>query len=123
MTDMQEKMSSVTAILDQASGSIMPEQSGAPEMAIPLHPLFDVIQISTSFIFPPIPLRQYDWMAYVDPESGPFGHGATEEEAKADLLSHMVDSGEAISQMTYGPLPLIDRASVVCDKAGIARRA
>lgn len=41
--------------------------------------------IQTHYIFPPIPLRQFDWTAYRDPE-GPAGYGRTEQEAIADLL-------------------------------------
>jgi hypothetical protein len=42
--------------------------------------------IIAEYIHPPIPLRTFDWQAYRDPESGPFGYGATEQEAVADLL-------------------------------------
>lgn len=42
--------------------------------------------IITENIHPPIPSRNHDWQAYVDPESGPFGYGATEQEAIADLM-------------------------------------
>ena len=42
--------------------------------------------IQTSHIYPPIPLRQFDWCAYRDPERGPVGYGCTEEEAVRDLL-------------------------------------
>lgn len=44
--------------------------------------------IKTVFDPPPIPLRTFDWHAYDDAtyEPGnPVGHGATEEEAIADL--------------------------------------
>jgi len=41
----------------------------------------------TSFVYPPIPIRQFDWCAYLDDdvESGPYGWGATEAEAILDL--------------------------------------
>lgn len=44
--------------------------------------------IKTSFVYPPIPVRDFDWEAYIDSyEPGDaLGHGATEEEAIADLL-------------------------------------
>ena len=41
--------------------------------------------IQTHHIHPPIPVRQYDWCAYRDPERLT-GYGATEKEAIADLL-------------------------------------
>lgn len=46
-------------------------------------------QVTTTYQCPPIPIRSHDWMAYIDPESGPFGHGATEEEAVADLMEQL----------------------------------
>jgi hypothetical protein len=46
------------------------------------------MNIKTSFVYPPIPVRDFDWEAYFDGyEPGDaLGHGATEEEAIADLL-------------------------------------
>jgi hypothetical protein len=43
----------------------------------------------TSFVYPPIPVRQFDWCAYRDgcEEDGNYGYGATEEEAIADRLA------------------------------------
>jgi len=48
--------------------------------------------IVTSYIFPPIPDRRFDWQAVFDdydgaPDSGPqlIGHGRTENEAILDL--------------------------------------
>ncbi len=43
--------------------------------------------IRTHHAFPPIPIRCFDWMAWVDgtEENGPYGHGKTEEEARANL--------------------------------------
>lgn len=43
------------------------------------------MKITTEYVFPPIPIRSHDWLAYVDPEFGPFGTGATEQEAIAAL--------------------------------------
>ena len=45
--------------------------------------------IKTSFVYPPIPIRSFDWQAFEDGyEPGDaLGWGATEEEAIADLLS------------------------------------
>ena len=43
-------------------------------------------KIITNYIFPPIPLRQFDWIAYYDgEEEGHVGFGRTEAEAIADL--------------------------------------
>ena len=44
----------------------------------------------TKYVCPPIPIRQFDWCAYLDcgeydAESGPYGHGRTEAEAIIDL--------------------------------------
>jgi hypothetical protein len=51
------------------------------------------MNIKTSYDFPPIPIRSFDWSAWDDdtydgaPESCcPIGRGATEAEAIADLL-------------------------------------
>ena len=41
--------------------------------------------ITTEFILPPIPIRDFDWAAYRDPE-GHIGRGATEAEAITDFL-------------------------------------
>lgn len=45
-------------------------------------------QIQTSPIFPPIPVRSFDWCACFDgyEPNEPLGHGATEQEAIKDLL-------------------------------------
>lgn len=58
------------------------------------------MKISVYNIYPPIPLRQFDWCA-VDEETydgapdsrtrNQVGYGATEEEAIADLLSILED--------------------------------
>jgi len=47
--------------------------------------------IRTSPQYPPIPVRDFDWQAYVDGyEPGDaLGHGATEEQAVAELLAAM----------------------------------
>lgn len=53
------------------------------------------MRIRTDFVYPPIPLRQFDWSAIDEdtydgaPDSGnrgQIGYGATEAEAIADLL-------------------------------------
>lgn len=55
--------------------------------------------IKTEFVYPPIPLRQFDWMAYEDDTYCGCGecrcltgHGATKQEAIADLMEQIEDS-------------------------------
>ena len=50
-------------------------------------------RIITTLVYPPIPLRQFDWTAHRDgeEESGPTGFGATEGEAVADLMQLIED--------------------------------
>jgi len=45
------------------------------------------MKIKTSYIFPPIPYRHLDWLAYYEgqEEDGPRGWGKSEEEAIEDL--------------------------------------
>jgi len=51
------------------------------------------MQIRTTFVYPPIPVRDFDWSAVdddtYDGEGCPIGRGATEEEAIADLLEQL----------------------------------
>jgi len=58
------------------------------------------IRIHTNFEYPPIPVRSFDWSAVDDnydcdcDQDGffsncPIGHGATEEEAIADLIEQI----------------------------------
>ena len=44
-------------------------------------------EICTEDVFPPIPMPNFDWCAYLDgrEEAGPIGWGETEAEALADL--------------------------------------
>lgn len=54
-------------------------------------------KIVTNFVFPPIPIRQFDWLAVFDNYDGaedsrcPVGFGRTEAEAVADLLENAED--------------------------------
>jgi len=51
----------------------------------------DAERIITRYIYPPIPDRRYDWMAFYDSdgeEAGRYGYGATEAEAIADLTEN-----------------------------------
>jgi hypothetical protein len=55
--------------------------------------------IVTSFIHPPIPFRGCDWEAIFDGDEGdefaPRGFGATEAEARQDLIDNCDDEGNA----------------------------
>lgn len=60
------------------------------------------MKISTTCIYPPIPLRQFDWCAVDDdtydgaPECHcPIGYGETEEAAIADLLEQIAEREES----------------------------
>jgi hypothetical protein len=47
-------------------------------------------KIITTCIYPPIPVRNLDWVAYYDgdEESGRYGYGETEQEAIKDLTDN-----------------------------------
>jgi hypothetical protein len=53
----------------------------------------DTVKIKTEYVYPPIPLRQFDWSAIdddtYDGPGCPIGAGATEAEAIADLLEQI----------------------------------
>jgi hypothetical protein len=46
-------------------------------------------KIVTSLVYPPIPIRIFDWEAFYEgtEEAGRYGHGCTEQEAIADLMA------------------------------------
>ena len=48
-------------------------------------------KIITTFVYPPIPDRRWDWQAITDDYEGgaPLGSGATEREAVLDLLDQL----------------------------------
>lgn len=50
-------------------------------------------EIVTSFVYPPIPDRRFDWCAYFkgEEERGDYGWGATEQEAVADFKANYLD--------------------------------
>lgn len=58
------------------------------------------VKIHTSFDYPPIPVRSMDWLAVTDNYDGAedssnrhqIGHGATEQEAIADLMEQMEEA-------------------------------
>lgn len=45
-------------------------------------------KIVTENVFPPIPIRSFDWCAHYDDPEGPKGWGRTEAEAIADLTEN-----------------------------------
>jgi hypothetical protein len=51
------------------------------------------MKITTSHVYPLIPVRTSDWCACIDghEEDGPYGWGATEAEAIADLMERLDD--------------------------------
>lgn len=52
--------------------------------------------IKTSFDYPPIPVRDFDWCAHRDgcEEMGGYGYGRTEQAAVNDLLANEADDDE-----------------------------
>jgi len=52
------------------------------------------MKIETSFIYPPIPVRDYDWMATTDnyEEGDIIGFGKTELDAKNDLIKQFMEA-------------------------------
>lgn len=56
------------------------------------------MKITTEHVFPPIPIRSFDWSAIdsdtYDGDGSPVGRGATEQEAISDLLEQLVETGE-----------------------------
>lgn len=55
-------------------------------------------KIVTSHVYPPIPIRSWDWCAYPDGEEelGHYGWGATEAEAVEELIISLRDIQERI---------------------------
>lgn len=53
-------------------------------------------RILTEAVFPPIPLQHYNWRAWRDgnEESGPFGYGATKQEAIDNLHDWEAEIGD-----------------------------
>jgi hypothetical protein len=50
-----------------------------------------ILCICVDFVFPPIPVRSFDWAAWIDgtEERGCYGRGATREAAVADLYEQL----------------------------------
>jgi hypothetical protein len=72
-----------------------------PEIRIAVYYRFDT-SIVTEKISPPIPIRNYDWTAWIDgdEETGSCGYGENEKDAIKDLLEEMLLNGE-ISNAEY----------------------
>lgn len=54
----------------------------------------DGIKIRTSYDFPPIPLRQFDWVAWDDnlgADCSPIGRGRTKQEALNELTEFLAE--------------------------------
>lgn len=49
------------------------------------------MNIVTQYVCPPIPTRQFDWMAHIEDDegTGPTGRGPTEAEALRDLCEQL----------------------------------
>lgn len=45
-------------------------------------------RIVTEHVYPPIPIRQFDWVAHYDDPEGVTGWGRTEEAAVLDLIEN-----------------------------------
>lgn len=63
------------------------------------------ITIRTTYVYPPIPDRRFDWSAIdddtYDGEGCPVGRGATEEEAIQDLCDQVFELPEPCTQVAY----------------------
>ena len=60
------------------------------------------MKIRTEFVYPPIPIRQFDWSAVDDDTYEPgcaIGTGATELEAVKDLMQQLEDDYEPRSAL------------------------
>jgi hypothetical protein len=54
--------------------------------------------IRTSYVYPPIPTRRFDWCAWVDGhEEGRIGYGATEAEATANLREQLDEEDDNVA--------------------------
>jgi hypothetical protein len=53
------------------------------------------MKVTTSFVFPPIPIRKFDWCAIdddtYDGPGSPIGSGETEQEAIGDLMEQIAE--------------------------------
>ena len=60
------------------------------------------MKIKTEFVYPPIPIRKFDWSAIdddtYDGPGSPVGTGATEAEAIADLMEQIDECREFVGE-------------------------
>lgn len=59
--------------------------------------------ISTQLVYPPIPIRSFDWCAWIDgreEDASLYGWGKTEEDALYDLNAN-VDEADSHSALAY----------------------
>ena len=62
-----------------------------------------MVEIKTEFVYPPIPIRCFDWCAWFDgQEEGPTGKGETEAEAIENLLEQKENYIEVYSGLLRG---------------------
>jgi len=69
---------------------------GEPEPAKQDAAVEAVSRVRTSFINPPIPIRAFDWVAWIDgeEESMRYGYGRTEQEARDELSNVLAEYDE-----------------------------
>ena len=72
------------------------EPQGEPEPAKQDAAVEAVSRVRTSFINPPIPIRAFDWVAWIDgeEESMRYGYGRTEQEARDELSNVLAEYDE-----------------------------
>ena len=63
------------------------------------------MKIVTEHVYPPIPMRQFDWVAHYDDPEGLAGWGRTEAEAIADLKAREVEASDAGWLIRHGKVP------------------
>ncbi len=71
--------------------------------------------IVTEYVYPPIPIRSFDWAAWYsgEEEHGQYGSGRTEEEAIADLKANFFEC-ETCDDMTYIVVDGVESACPDC---------
>ncbi len=57
------------------------------------------MNLTTTYIYPPVPFRSHDWCAYDadDEGEGPTGYGETEVEALKDFIMEALDHYEGLA--------------------------
>lgn len=58
------------------------------------------MKIVTEHVYPPIPIRTFDWSARLDDEASPVGWGETKEKAVEDLK--LILEGEQWGASSHG---------------------